>query len=99
MFPTMTPEKRHCSCLRGKDGGTNRAGRAAAWRASGDNGKRLLAVELEPGAGQAELASLKEAVAWARLDTIKVFAQIAVDKRHNAKINYPELRKLLNRNS
>jgi hypothetical protein len=34
-------------------------------------------------------------LAWAQLDVIKVLDKIPVDKRHNAKIDYPMLRKRL----
>jgi len=68
--------------------------RAAAVR---HEGKRLLAIELERDVSASAIASLKEAVAWAHIDTVKVLPRLPVDKRHNAKINYPELHKLLAR--
>ncbi|HZP84774.1 MAG TPA: hypothetical protein VFB21_24275 [Chthonomonadaceae bacterium] len=58
-------------------------------------GQRLLAVELAPSAEAATLSELKETLAWACLSEIRVFPRIPVDRRHNAKIDYPALRRLL----
>ena len=57
-------------------------------------GKRLLAVELVAGANVDEL---KKSLAWARIDIIRAFEKLPVDKRHNAKIDYPALREMLKR--
>jgi acyl-CoA synthetase (AMP-forming)/AMP-acid ligase II len=59
------------------------------------DGRRLLAVEFyePPGAGAAE--RVQRSLAWAQVDEIRVLAQIPVDKRHNAKIDYPSLHRLL----
>jgi acyl-CoA synthetase (AMP-forming)/AMP-acid ligase II len=57
--------------------------------------RRLLAIELEEGAGTVSLEGLRKDVAWASVDQVLCFGRIPVDKRHNAKIDYPELRRLL----
>jgi olefin beta-lactone synthetase len=65
----------------------NGAKRAAllSWR-----GKRILCLE-----GQAVTASVLENLAWAKLDQVRPVAHIPVDRRHNAKIDYNKLRKML----
>ena len=56
-------------------------------------GRRLLVIECEdvPGAG------FRESLAWALLDEIRPLPRLPVDRRHNAKIDYPALRELLRR--
>jgi hypothetical protein len=56
------------------------------------DGQRLLAVEAEPGADP--LPALRPALAWARLDRM-LSCTIPVDRRHNAKVDYTALRRLL----
>ncbi len=56
-------------------------------------GKRLLLVE---GEG-VNTAALKAALAWAMLDEVRIWDALPVDKRHNAKIDYPALRRRLDR--
>jgi len=68
---------------------TNPAVRRAALAAV--NRRRILCVELQPGSALDQDA-LKRALAWARLDEIKILLHMPVDKRHNSKINYPALR-------
>ena len=58
-------------------------------------GRRILALELFDGVADRELLSLRQGLAWARIDEIRVHEHIPVDKRHNAKIDYPALKKLL----
>jgi olefin beta-lactone synthetase len=60
-------------------------------------GQRLLAVELERADGTAALEEIANAVAWADLDAVRAFPHLPVDRRHNAKIDYPALRRLLER--
>ena len=55
-------------------------------------GRRVLAIEREPGA---DCSGLESALAWAHIDAIQFLKKIPVDKRHNAKVDYPALRKLL----
>jgi acyl-CoA synthetase (AMP-forming)/AMP-acid ligase II len=58
------------------------------------SGKRLLVIE---GHGDKTLEQrLREITAWALMDDIIFMDAIPVDKRHNAKIDYPALRQLLN---
>jgi olefin beta-lactone synthetase len=59
------------------------------------NGKRVLAVEFFDGHTFADLASLRAALVWTHLDGIRPCPHIPVDKRHNAKIDYPSLYRLL----
>ncbi len=66
--------------------------RRAALIASG--GQRILAIE---SSGDLELADLQKSLAWAQLDSIRQLKHIPVDKRHNAKVDYPELRRLIER--
>jgi olefin beta-lactone synthetase len=55
------------------------------------HGRRLLAFE-----GPVEVIdALRRATAWARIAEIRVFERLPVDARHNAKIDYPALRRLL----
>jgi len=56
------------------------------------DGARLLAVEAEPGVDP--LPALRPALAWARLDRL-IPCRIPVDRRHNAKVDYPALRRML----
>jgi olefin beta-lactone synthetase len=57
-------------------------------------GKRVLAVELYEGIS-ADLNALRTDLGWAHLDEVRVCRHIPVDKRHNAKIDYPSLYRLL----
>ncbi|MDR2982805.1 MAG: AMP-binding protein [Puniceicoccales bacterium] len=60
-------------------------------------GKRLLVVEPAQGtqASSKKMAALKEKLTWAGLDTVLLVERIPVDKRHNAKVDYPALLALL----
>jgi acyl-CoA synthetase (AMP-forming)/AMP-acid ligase II len=60
-------------------------------------GKRILAIEFYDGKGSRDPAALNSALGWAHLDEVRVCKQIPVDSRHNAKIDYPSLYKLLDR--
>lgn len=53
-------------------------------------GKRVLALE-----GDADPTAVKETLAWAKLDEVRKVKIIPLDKRHNAKVDYPALRKQL----
>jgi acyl-CoA synthetase (AMP-forming)/AMP-acid ligase II len=64
-----------------------------------DGEKRLLALELAGQWSAEEMGTLKEQLRWAGVDKIRVLPRIPVDARHNAKVNYPELAKLLKRQS
>ena len=64
--------------------------RRAAFLAEG--GRRILAVE-----GPSDAAALRVALAWAALDAVVPVARIPLDRRHQAKVDYPALRALLAR--
>jgi acyl-CoA synthetase (AMP-forming)/AMP-acid ligase II len=57
-------------------------------------GRRILAVEYcsrQPP----DRAGLAQRLSWANLDEVRILRQIPVDRRHNAKVDYPELYRLL----
>lgn len=59
-------------------------------------GRRVLVVQLSKGQSAAPaVEQLKQSLKWAKLDEIRPVARIRLDKRHNAKIDYPALRKIL----
>lgn len=55
-------------------------------------GRRVLAVQ-----GEADAAAVREALAWAQLDAVHPVRRIPLDRRHNAKVDYPRLHALLER--
>lgn len=57
-------------------------------------GARVLVVERSPEAGVRAAHDLKAQLAWAGVDEV-VFERVPVDKRHNAKVDYPALFELL----
>jgi len=64
---------------------------AQPWRTAfvNHNGQRVLAVE--PGTP----ADLSNRLLWAQIDEVYTIRRIPMDKRHNAKVDYPALRQLL----
>lgn len=56
--------------------------------------KRVLVIEWKKGK-QANLNVLRKTLAWAGLDEIRFLDRLPVDKRHNAKVDYPALQKML----
>jgi acyl-CoA synthetase (AMP-forming)/AMP-acid ligase II len=58
-------------------------------------GKRILL--LEPDSAAPSLDTLRAALAWADLDDLQVWREIPMDRRHNAKVDYPELKRRLAR--
>lgn len=54
--------------------------------------RRILAVEMAP---PATAAGILDALADARLDEVRVLRSIPMDKRHNAKVDYVALRRML----
>jgi len=56
--------------------------------------RRVLVMEIDAEEANAA-ASLERHLAWARLDDIRVVDRVPVDRRHNAKIDYPALETLL----
>jgi acyl-CoA synthetase (AMP-forming)/AMP-acid ligase II len=61
----------------------------------GRDGRRMLAVEFYDGVDRAALDRLRDRLAWTHLCEVRVCARIPVDKRHNAKIDYPSLYRML----
>jgi olefin beta-lactone synthetase len=59
------------------------------------HGRRLLAVEFYDRQKGQDLTALKDSLAWTQMDEIRVCRSIPVDKRHNAKIDYPALTRIL----
>jgi acyl-CoA synthetase (AMP-forming)/AMP-acid ligase II len=59
--------------------------------------QRRLAVQLKASASEQARADLLDALRWAGLADVVVVDEIPVDRRHNAKIDYPRLQKLLER--
>ena len=57
-------------------------------------GRRLLAIEAREGSKDL-LAKLQAAVAWARIDEVRIVEKLPLDRRHNAKVDYPALRRML----
>ena len=60
-------------------------------------GKRVLAVEGAAPISRGNLTALQSALLWAPVDEVRQVRRIPVDARHNAKVNYPVLLRLLNR--
>lgn len=58
-------------------------------------GRRVLAVEPRPGAEPGLDAAVRRTLPWAKLDEIRIVRRVPVDGRHNAKVDYPALRRLL----
>jgi acyl-CoA synthetase (AMP-forming)/AMP-acid ligase II len=61
-------------------------------------GQRVLTVERRTHADSTaalELDTLRAALAWAALDDIRCYPRLPVDRRHNAKIDYPALHAML----
>lgn len=59
-------------------------------------GRAVLAIEFSPGAQpELDLMRIKEAVSWSGLEEVLEVSAIPVDRRHNAKVDYPALEKLL----
>ena len=61
-----------------------------SWR-----GRRVLLVEPAYPLYDGELDMLMQSLAWAHLDAIRVVGSLPVDRRHNGKIDYPALARLL----
>ena len=58
-------------------------------------GQRWLALEVHRTPAEKELAELAQTLAWAELAGIKILRTLPVDSRHNAKVDYSELGRLL----
>lgn len=60
-------------------------------------GKRLLVIETKPEFDQTALKTLHQDLLWSSVDEIRILRRLPVDKRHNAKIDYPTLQRLLDK--
>ena len=58
-------------------------------------GRRCLALEYFDGRTQHDPSEIKHTLAWAKLDEVRIYPELPVDARHNAKIDYPRLREML----
>jgi len=58
-------------------------------------GRRVLVIEAGTDAAADLRETLRARLSWARLDDVLLVRRIPVDSRHNAKIDYPALRRLL----
>jgi acyl-CoA synthetase (AMP-forming)/AMP-acid ligase II len=58
-------------------------------------GRRVLVLEWHDPAQPGDADAIRRALAWAAIDEVRVWPHIPVDSRHNAKIDYPALRKML----
>ena len=61
------------------------------------NGARVAVLEVESLAVEEARALLASQLAWAHLGDVIVVDALPLDKRHNAKIDYPALSKMLKR--
>lgn len=62
----------------------------------GTGSERVLAVVLARDAPEERtLAAIRESLSWAGIDRIETLPGIPLDRRHNAKVDYPALRRLL----
>ena len=75
--------------------GTFTAVRRTAFVRAG--GRRTLVVEPASDSTTAELDLLKSKLAWAHIERLLVLPRIPVDRRHNAKVDYPGLDRILKR--
>lgn len=60
-----------------------------------DAGKRLLVLEWYDPKQPGDLEAIRRSLAWAHIDEVRVWDRVPVDSRHNAKIDYPALRRRL----
>jgi olefin beta-lactone synthetase len=59
--------------------------------------RRTLVIEPFPHAAHVSRATLLDRLEWAQLDDVMTVRVIPVDKRHNAKVDYPVLQEMLSR--
>jgi len=57
--------------------------------------KRTLVVEPAATGPPPDGSAIKRALSWAQIDSVKICRKIPVDKRHNSKVDYGRLRRLL----
>lgn len=61
------------------------------------HGRRVLVAEMDSSASSGARQALRDRTAWARVADVLVVPRIPVDRRHNAKVDYPGLRALLDK--
>ncbi len=61
------------------------------------DGRRLLVLERRDRRQPVDGAALRQSLAWASIDSIGEYPRLPVDRRHNAKIDYPALHQLVER--
>ncbi len=61
----------------------------------GQGSRRILALEFLQPPHRDEIDELRQSLAWADIDDVKICRRIPVDRRHNAKIDYPALYRML----
>jgi acyl-CoA synthetase (AMP-forming)/AMP-acid ligase II len=59
----------------------------------GRGSRRILFVELFKGA-ELDCSAVRQSLSWAHLDEVRLVAEIPLDKRHNAKVDYGRLAKI-----
>jgi acyl-CoA synthetase (AMP-forming)/AMP-acid ligase II len=59
------------------------------------HGKRILAVEIHGTNREPAERDLRDMLGWAHIDEIRFLKRIPVDRRHNAKVDYPALQRML----
>jgi acyl-CoA synthetase (AMP-forming)/AMP-acid ligase II len=57
--------------------------------------RRVLVVQPRPGRTPVDGERIRAAMSWARLDRVVLCPRIPMDRRHNAKVDYPALREWL----
>jgi len=67
---------------------------AIAW-----HGQRILALEFDEHVPSPDIEAVRQTVTWADFDVVRVYDHLPVDRRYNAKIDYPALRRLLEQSS
>jgi len=67
----------------------------AACTTVGVGGKRVLVLEVVKGETPPTLAEVQALVPWAHVDRVVVVPRLPMDRRHNAKVNYPALWRVL----
>ena len=60
----------------------------------GQQNKRILFVQPKKGS-RIDADDVRDALAWARLDEVRVIEKIPLDRRHNAKVDYGRLAKIV----
>lgn len=61
----------------------------------GKDNYRFLAVEYSRDPFKAEYDGIRDALEWAHIDRLFPLKRMSVDKRHNAKVDYPTLWSLI----